>query len=196
MPDAIRIALSPEERRALIRLRQQAKSKKAADRITALLLLASNMPISKVLEALSISRRTLLNWKQRWLREKVFGLEDKPHPGRPPVATPKYIGAMVRTVRQDPRTLGFAFTRWTAPRLAEYLARTTGIRLSANWVSELLRTQGFVWRKTKRTIRNLQDAKAKERAQKRLRRLKRGSRDQAQITSSGSPTESGSIFCP
>jgi transposase len=196
MPDVIRIALSPSERRALTRLRRQASSKKASDRITSLLLLGSGMPTSKVLEALSISRRTLLNWKQRWLKEKVFGLEDKPHTGRPPVATPKYIRAMVRTVRLDPRALGFAFTRWTAPRLAEYLARTTGIRLTANWVSELLRTQGFVWRKTKRTIRNLQDPKAKERAQKRLRRLKKGSRDQALTTNSGSPMESGSTFCP
>lgn len=196
MPDVTRIALSPSERRALTRLRRQAKSKKASDRITSLLLLGSGMSTGKVLEALSISRRTLLNWKQRWLKEKVFGLEDKPHTGRPPVATPKYIRAMVRTVRLDPRALGFAFTRWTAPRLAEYLARTLGIGLTANWVSELLRTQGFVWRKTKRTIRNLQDPKAKKLAQKRLQRLKKGSRDPEPTMSSGIPMESGSTFCP
>lgn len=192
MPAVTALSLSPHQRRALERTRRETGSGRVADRVTALLLLDSGAPTSQILSALGISRRTLQYWKQRWLRRKVFGLEDKYRSGRPPRVTPEYVRELIRTVRRDPRSLGYAFTRWTAPRLSEYLFQRTGIRLTSHWVREQLRRKGFVWRRTKRTIRNLQDAKLKERAQKQLRRLKKGLNERGQGTSSGTRTEFGS----
>jgi transposase len=67
-----------------------------------------------------------------------------------------YARVLKQTVQQDPRRLGYAFVRWTAPRLAEYLRQRTGIGISPRWVRGLLKAQGFVWRKAKLTTRNLQ----------------------------------------
>lgn len=100
---------------------------------------------------------------------------------------------MLWAVEKDPRTLGFAFSRWTAPRLAEYLREQTGILVTAQWLAELLRTQGYVWRRTKRTLRNLQDPAAVKRAARRIRRLKRGLWTQTPTSSSGSATASTSL---
>lgn len=99
--------------------------------------------------------RTVHECRRRWRHSGLEGLKDAPRPGRPPRADAAYIHLLVSAAQKDPRQLGFAFTRWTAPRLAEYLRRQTGVELSADWVGELLRTHGFVWRRAKRTTRHL-----------------------------------------
>lgn len=195
MPSVVKIHLSRSDKSALQRLRRNARSGRLRDRIAALLMLAAGVPIKKILEALLIARTTLVNWKQRWLKRRYFGMEDAPRSGRPPEADAAYIKEMVRVVQRDPREFGYAFTRWTAPRLAQYLGETTDIWLTPQWISELLRMQGIAWRKTKRTIRNLQNRAATQRAQKALRRLKKGLSRQAWITSSGSQTASVSNSC-
>lgn len=195
MPAALAIRLSPSERHALLRQRRKVRSPRASDRITALLMLAAGVLIAEILDALGISRRTLLYWKQRWMKRRHFGFEDAERSGRPSEATATYVREMVRAVRRDPRSLGYAFTRWTAPRLSQYLSEVTGVRLTPKWLSELLRMHGFVWRKTKRTIRNLQNPAATKRAQKALKRLKKGFSRRERTTNSGSPTGSVSNSC-
>lgn len=196
MSSPLIVRLTRSQRKFLRRQRRRAKSGRTRDRITAILLLAAGVPAFKVLESLSVTRSTLLRWKQRWLTRRFFGFEDAERSGRPPKATPRYVKAMLRLLPRDPREFGYAFTRWTAPRLAQYLGETTGIWLTPAWVSELLRQHGIVWRKTKRTIRNLQNRAATKRAQKALRRLKKGLCGPGPVTSSGSPMASGSISFP
>lgn len=196
MPVRIEIRLTPSERRMLRRRRRTSKSAKVRDRITGVLMLAAGLRVGDILEALSISRATLANWRKRWLTRRGFGLDDAPRPGRPPQANAQYIAAMVSAVRKDPRDLGYAFTRWTAPRLSAYLGEATGVRLTPHWVTELLRLHGFVWRKTKRTIRNLQNPRATRRAQRALRRLKKGLSIPRPIMSSGLRMASDSSSCP
>jgi len=196
MSSPLIVRLTRFQRKFLKRQRRRARSNRARDRITAMLLLAAGVPMLKILESLSITRTTLLRWKHRWLKRRLFGFEDAERSGRPPKATSRYVQAMLRLVPRDPREFGYVFTRWTAPRLAQYLGETTGIWLTPAWVSELLRQHGIVWRKTKRTIRNLQNRAAKKRAQKALRRLKKGLCDPEPITNSGSPTGSGSTCFP
>lgn len=196
MRPAIAIRLSAAEARSLRRLQARSKSGRVWARISAILMLAAGLSAAKVHCALSVSRVTLTRWKKRWIKGRQFRLADAPRSGRPPRVTPKYIHEMTRVVQQDPRRLGYAFRRWTAPRLAEYLAHKTGIRVTDDWLAELLRTHGFVWRKTKRTLRNLQDPAAAKHAQKQLKRLKRGSWILAPTTSSGSAMGFASSFFP
>jgi len=195
MPRAVEVHLTPSEERGLLRQREDAKSRKAWKRITAILLLTAGLATAKILHTLAISRRTLLNWKRRWLKGRHFRFEDAPRTGRPALATASYIKEMVRVVQRDPREFGYAFTRWTAPRLAEYLHRETRILLTPEWISELLGMHGIAWRRTKRTIRNLQNRAATKRAQKALRRLKKGLWTRGPITNSGSRTASASSSC-
>ncbi len=95
--------------------------------------------------------------RRRWRQSGLAGLQDAPRPGRPPRADATYVRQLVAAVQKDPRQLGFAFTRWTTARLAEHLRQQTGVALSPDWVGELLRMHGFVWRQAKRTTRHLAD---------------------------------------
>ncbi len=183
------IRLTGEERR---RLQVVAKSKtaKSRARVRAMIILLSDAgeggeAIAKVL---GISRRSVSNSRQRWRSSAYNGLEDEERAGRPPRADARYVRLMLDVVQKDPRQLGYAYTRWTSPRLAEFLRRKTGVQISSGWLSMLLRMHGFVWRKTKRTIRNLQNPAATERARRQLRRLKKGLCSVTLPMSSGTPT--------
>lgn len=187
------IRLTGEERRQL-QVFAKSKTAKPRARIRAMIVLLSDAgdggeAIAKVL---GITRRSVSKTRQRWRTCSYNGLEDEQRPGRPPRADAAYIRLMLDVVQKDPRQLGYVYTRWTSPRLAEYLRRKTGVQISAGWLSMLLRMHGFVWRKTKRTIRNLQNPAATERAKRQLRRLKKGLCTETPLMNCGTPTESDS----
>lgn len=194
MPSVLDISFSETHKKALLALRRTAPSMRVWNRATGLLLLASGVAISEVIRSLGISRRTLLNWRWRWLRRRHFGLQDGSREGRPPRMSKPQLRILLQAVRRDPRRLGYAFSRWTAPRLAEYVFVRTGVRVTPAWITELLRRNGFVWRRTKRTMRNLQNRSRTERAWRALQRLKKGLPSQALVSSFGSPTESALSF--
>lgn len=188
-PDEWEIRLTDQERRKLQDIcRSASEPARARLRATQILMTAGGQSAEQIAEVLGVTSRTVQNIRSRWRTESFTGLYDAARPGTPPKATPAYHKLLIQTVVKDPRELGFAFSRWTCPRLAEYLRQRTAIELTAGWVGELLRTFGFVWRKSKRTIRNLQDPKEYALAAKRLKRLKKGSCGETPITSSGLAT--------
>ncbi|HZN61170.1 MAG TPA: winged helix-turn-helix domain-containing protein [Planctomycetota bacterium] len=192
MSSAINLSFTRAQKRALLRQRRVAPNVRVWNRATGLLLLAAKVASSEILQSLGISRKTLLNWKRRWLSKRHFGLEDAPREGRPPEMSEAHLRLLLRVVRRDPRQVGYAFTRWTAPRLAEYVALRTGVRVTPAWITELLRRNGFVWRKTKRTLRNLQNRSATQKAWRALKRLKKGLWSPGPVSNFGMATESAS----
>jgi transposase len=191
------IRLTSEERRNL-QVISRSEKERSGTRTRAMVVLLSDAGHSgeEVAEILGISRRTVCTARERWRRQAFDGLADAPRPGRPPRADAKYVQLMLASVERDPRAMGYAFTRWTAPRLVEYLYEKTGVRVTPAWLTELLRTHGFVWRRTKRSLKSLQDPGEMERARRRLGRLKKGRPPRAPTTSCGSGTGSTSISCP
>jgi transposase len=192
MPTPIPMHLSSSEKRALQDLQKSSRSRRIWARTSALLMLDSGVARWRVAKALSITPTTLSRWKQRWLRHGLRGLADAPRSGRPRLVTRRYITLMLGTVLRDPRELGYAFVRWTAPRLAEFLFQETGIRICPEYVRTLLARYDIVWRRTKRTIRNLPDRQALGKAKKSLERLKRGLCAGTPTTNSSSAMEPAS----
>lgn len=183
------VRLTQQER---VRLQEIAKSdglsKRVCSRVMQVLLSDAGQSASEIAEVLGICERVVVKTRKRWRAESFNSLADAPRSGRPPAVTPEYMKLLCSDVQKNPMDLGFAFGRWTCPRLAEYLKQKTEIAMSPGWVGELLRTHGFVWRKSKLTIRNLQDPVAKARALKRLRRLKKGLCAPEPTTNSGLAT--------
>jgi transposase len=190
MPSPRTIRLTTRQRQQLHEARDAGETRTWC-RAAALLLLDAGVAEPAIRTSLGVSPTTLLNWKRRWAEEGIGMLADRPRSGRPRRADTSYVQALLEAVQQDPRELGFAFTRWTAPRLDAYLKQRTGVSVSDRWLRELLRRHHFVWRKTKRTIRNLQDPVAVAAAQKKLNRLKKRP-SEGGVESSGSLTASTS----
>ena len=94
-------------------------------------------------------------------------------PGRPSRATPKFIDQMKQAVQTNPMALGYGFSTWSAPRLAEHLAKVTGIRFSSDHLQRLLHQNGFSIHRPKHTLKGKRDETAYQKAQKELIRLKK-----------------------
>lgn len=183
------ISLSTTQRRRLqVLIRAPDTTPRVRLRATILLLSARGTGGEEIAQTLGVTRRTVSNTRTRWREGGLRGLDDRPHPGRPPRADAAYRALLRHAVERDPRKFGYAFTRWTAPRLAAHLAGRTGVSLSAARVAEVLRDENFVWRRTRHTLRNLQDPDEIQRAHRKLLRLKRGVSRPARSSSSGTAT--------
>jgi transposase len=69
--------------------------------------------------------------------------------------------------------LGYAFSIWTTERLRLHLKAKTGIELKPTQFKALLKENGFVYRRPKHDLSNLQDAKARQAAEEWLEELKK-----------------------
>lgn len=80
------------------------------------------------------NEETVRRWMKRYMAEGISGLMDMPRPGATPKLTAEYVQALVRVVRQRPRSLGQEFSMWTLQRLVNYMAEQTGVRVSPECV--------------------------------------------------------------
>ncbi len=64
--------------------------------------------------------------------DNLESLRDGREQGNYKKATPAYIQLLMETIEKAPAELGYEFGRWTAARLATYLASLTEIQLSGN----------------------------------------------------------------
>lgn len=151
------VELSEKGRRELQQVLKQGTGGNASLRAAVILLSEEGLSAEAIGRILGVTARTVRACRRRWRLQGSRGLSDVPRSGRPTVADARYVRVLMRTVRADPRGLGYAFSRWTAPRLATYLLERTGIELSDDSVAELLRTHGYVWKKSKLTTSNLAD---------------------------------------
>lgn len=155
--------LTCQERRRLQGItRSDRESGRARERATVILMSARGISASMIAETLGLGARTVHPTRRRWRRQAFDGLDDASRSGRPAEADKIYMRKLLRAVQTDSRTMGYAFTRWTCAKLADYMRQQTGVGLAAVWVSSLLKRNGFVWRKAKLTIRNLQNPRGKK----------------------------------
>lgn len=105
--------------------------------------------------------------------KSLSGLRPIKPPGRPPKVTTAYRRLLCETAQTDPRTLGYAFTVWTAPRLGAYLKKPTGLSFSDAHLRALLHQEGFALHRPKHTLRGKRDEAAHGKAKRQLARLKK-----------------------
>jgi transposase len=111
-----------------------------------MILLAAEQGLKVPQSALIVreSEATVLRWLKHYRAEGLEGLQDAPRPGRPTQMTEAYTAALVAAVRRRPRSLGLPFSLWTLQRLVDFLAESTGIRVSDATVRRALKHAGIV----------------------------------------------------
>jgi transposase len=85
-------------------------------------------------------------WLNRFNRDGIKGLADRPRSGRPAVYSPAHRGEVVAASLTDPATLGLPFASWTLDRLAAYLNEEKGLAIKRSRISEILVAEGLRWR--------------------------------------------------
>ncbi len=117
---------------------------------------------------------TVDNVRKRYREDGLAGLVPHPPSGRPSQATPAYRQALRRAVQTPPQTLGYGFSVWSAARLNAHLHKETGLSFGDDRLRAILREEGFSFQRPKHTMKGQRDKAAYERAQRQLKRLKKG----------------------
>lgn len=129
--------------------------------------------IAAIAQRLGCGTDTVVRIRRLYRKGGVKALHPGRSPGRPHRATSEFIEQMKRAVQTNPLTLGYGFSTWSAARLAEHLARVTGIRFSDDQLRRLLHQEGFSIHRPKHTLKGKRDEQAYNKAKKGLIRLKK-----------------------
>lgn len=132
-------------------------------RSTAIHLLHLGYSPEDVSNLLAVSMGSIYNWHKRWRADGLQGLANKAKSGRPKNADQAYCDLLDEVLNQPPEAYGYGFGIWAVDRLREHMRRETGIRLSNRRFRVLLKDLGYVYRRPKHDLTQLQDAEEKQR---------------------------------
>lgn len=126
-------------------------------RIQAIWLSHQGYKIDEIAKILDRHRNAVVSWFERFESHGLTGLQDQPRSGRPPRAGSEFQKALVEAVNTPPRNLDYSFATWSAGRLRDHMAKTTGIYISEIQLRRLLKKNGIVFRKPKHDLKAKQD---------------------------------------
>ena len=87
---SLRVVLTAEERDRLEqRLRRPTTSLGLARRCRAILAVADGLPLVEVARLVDLTEKHVRKWVQRFLKDRLDGLRDRPGRGRKPVFSPR-----------------------------------------------------------------------------------------------------------
>jgi transposase len=139
--------LTPEEHAAVVRAYRTTADADTRTRCHAILLSAEGRTAPEVARLLFMAPMSVRRWIARFEADGVAGLASVPPPGRAPTWDETFEWQLVDAALSDPRTRGRPYAGWTAARMADYLAETTGVRLSDERIRVLLRQHGYALRR-------------------------------------------------
>ncbi|SRR5690606_29434124 len=135
--------ISNEELKTLEQLYDSTRDVRVRTRAQMILLAAEQqLTAPQIATIVRRDRQTVRRWLKRYQREGIEGLHDAPRSGAPGKVTTAYRKKLVETVQKSPASLGLSYASWTLKRLARYLEKQTGIRVSYETVRLYLKDEG------------------------------------------------------
>jgi putative transposase len=173
MPKKLSFHLSAQDLTVIAKAIKHDKRPEVRQRAMGIRLLHEGKTPKMVAEFFSVSQPTVYDWHRRWQSQGVEGLANRPKSGRPLKANQAYTDALKQVIEQDPQDLGYSFSIWTTERLRLHLKAQTGTELKRTQLRTVLKENGFVYRRPKHDLTNLQDASARKAAEEWLNELKK-----------------------
>lgn len=114
-----------------------------------LLLLNDGKTHKEVAALIGCGVRTVDYWFVHGDADNLDSLRDKRAQGNYQKATGEYINLLMEVVEKEPAYFGYEFGNWSGERLANHLAKSTGIQLSSSQVRRILKKKKFsyIWAK-------------------------------------------------
>jgi len=137
--------LSSEQIEKLQQALKEEENGDIRERILILLLLNDGKAQAQIAKFLGCSLNKVSYWCVHGDPENLESLKDERMKGNNKKATDKYIEILLETIDKEPEELGYEFGRWTAQRLATYLEKITGIKLSGSQVRRILEQKKYVY---------------------------------------------------
>lgn len=108
--------------------------------------------VPQIAATLGLPQQTVRKYLTAFLAGGFVALPDRPIPGRPLTVTRAAldaVGALLDAAATHGQT-------WTKARLVRWLAREQGVVVTPQHLGVLLRQARFRWKRTKRSVRHLQ----------------------------------------
>ena len=130
--------LTQAQKENLQKALKESNSHHFSEKILILLLMNDGKTYHEISEFLGCSYRSVAYWCVHGDPDKLESLRDGREKGNYRKATEFYIQLLMETIELAPSEMGYEFGRWTAARLATYLAQSTGIELSGEQIRRIL----------------------------------------------------------
>jgi len=130
---------------------------------------SQRLKVQQIAEIVSRNRTTVTRWLHEFNTHGLSALWPGKSPGRPPKADADFQAALAAAVEQNPRDLGYPFTRWSVDLLTEHLRRQIHIDVSYSTVYHTLKHLGYRYGCPKLDLKHRQDRKEVARAQRQKR---------------------------
>jgi transposase len=91
-----------------------------------------------VAKFLGVHPASVRSWVRAYRQQGDDGLAAKPHPGRPPKLTIKQERGVLRWLRKNPKSFGFATELWSARRIAQLIQRKWDIHFNHRYLNAWL----------------------------------------------------------
>lgn len=145
------ITLTTRERRAIEHLMTHTDDAATFRRAQALLCLNRGERVQDIADQFHLSRHAIYKWAARYEHSKHRDLSarlaDAPRSGRPCTCCGVIDPLIDHVIDQDPRTLGYRSTIWTAQLLRQYLREAHAIEVSRQSVSLAIRRLCLRWKR-------------------------------------------------
>lgn len=98
---------------------------------------------AEVARLVGVARQTVSRWYHLWRRGGRPALRQAPRTGRPPRLTTVQVRQIQRSLLQGARAHGYPTELWTLRRIADVIARCSGVRYHPGHVWRLLHAMGW-----------------------------------------------------
>ena len=184
------------ERRRIERAAARARQPKYRDKCRAILWSADRRPVTEIATLLGVDATTVCRWIHDYRRFGFRGLEVGKSTGRPRLLDADGEAALERALARNPRDLGYVFTRWTLPTLAEHLRACIHVRIAPATLGKAMKRLGYSYVRPKLSLKHKQDPRRVARAKRDLARALKKGRSTPTASPSSSRTSASSTSTP
>lgn len=184
------------ERHRLQRELRQARDPRFRDRLDAVLLSAEGWTVSRIAKFVGKDYCTVRLWILDFNRLGMDGIQVQKPQGAPRKIDVDGEACLQVALSQNPRDMGYRFTRWTLSTLAEHLYREVHVRVSAPTLSRTLARLRYRYKRPKHSLRHRQNRRKVNRVRRERDVLLKKPSDIPTASSSSSRTNANSISIP
>lgn len=141
--------LSEEQRGQLKEFIKGSRSHRERRRAQAVLFSHRGVAQKEAAVLLGVRERSIQRWLKAYREGGLGGLKDKERPGRKSKICGQYGGKLAAITRQSPESIGMAGGSWNCRMLSEWLEGTCHVRVSDEWVRQILLRHGLRFRRAK-----------------------------------------------
>ncbi len=140
--------LTTAQREQLQAILKSSAPQRTRMRAHAVLLSARRYSLDQIADIYQVDRDRVSQWLEWWEAEQVAGLDDDPRSGRPPKLTEAERQEALKITLREPRTIKTGLKR---------IADEVGKFLSGETLRTLLSTEGYLWKRMRRSSRARRD---------------------------------------